>query len=61
MLVPFQDLEVKKMSNEDTNFTDHDVLEYVPENDLKTNATVIAAIVYQLVARPTKFPRKGED
>lgn len=43
-----------------THHTNMDVLEYVPEDDMKINATVIAALVYQIAMRDTKMPRKEE-
>jgi len=38
-----------------THHSNMEVLKYVPENDIKKNATVIAAIVYQLAMRPTRL------
>lgn len=41
-----------------THHTNLDALEYVPERDMKINATVIAALVYQIAQRDTRLPRK---
>ena len=41
-----------------THHTNLDVLEYVPERDMKINATVIAALVYQIAQLDERLPRK---
>lgn len=41
-----------------THHTNLDVLEYVPERDMKINATVIAALVYQIAQMEERLPRK---
>lgn len=41
-----------------THHTNLDVLEYVPEPDMKINATVIAAMVYQIAQLDERLPRK---
>lgn len=41
-----------------THHTNMDVLEYVPERDMKINATVIAALVYQIAQLDKLLPRK---
>lgn len=41
-----------------THHTNLDVLEYVPERDMKINATVIAALVYQIAQADTRLPRE---
>jgi hypothetical protein len=41
-----------------THHTNLDVLEYVPERDMKINATVIAALVYQIAQLDMRLPRK---
>ena len=41
-----------------THHTNLDVLEYVPERDMKINATVIAALVYQIAQMDARLPRK---
>jgi len=38
--------------------TNLDVLEYVPERDMMVNATVIAALVYQIAERDSRLPRE---
>ena len=42
-----------------THHTNLDVLEYVPERDMKINATVIAALVYQIAQFETRLPREN--
>ena len=39
--------------------TNLDVLEYVPERDMKINATVIAALVYQIAQEDLRLPREN--
>lgn len=41
-----------------THHTNLDVLEYVPERDMMINATVIAALVYQIAERDSLLPRE---
>ncbi|MBM1104541.1 M20/M25/M40 family metallo-hydrolase [Aurantibacter crassamenti] len=41
-----------------THHTNLDALEYVPERDMMINATVIAALVYQIAQRDTRLPRE---
>ncbi len=41
-----------------THHTNLDVLEYVPERDMKINATVIAALVYQIAQEDVRLPRE---
>lgn len=41
-----------------THHTNLDVLEYVPERDMMINATVIAALVYQIAERDARLPRE---
>ncbi|WP_432410535.1 M20/M25/M40 family metallo-hydrolase [Rasiella sp. SM2506] len=41
-----------------THHTNLDVLEYVPERDMMINATVLAALVYQIAERDTRLPRE---
>lgn len=41
-----------------THHTTLDHVDFVPENDLKTNAMLMAAMVYQLAMRDEKVPRK---
>ncbi|WP_373518734.1 M20/M25/M40 family metallo-hydrolase [Pricia sp.] len=41
-----------------THHTNLDALEYVPERDLMINATVIAALVYQIAEMDSRLPRK---
>lgn len=41
-----------------THHTNLDVLEYVPERDMMINATVIAALVYQIAERDQRLPRE---
>ncbi|WP_420580374.1 M20/M25/M40 family metallo-hydrolase [Reichenbachiella sp.] len=41
-----------------THHTNLDALEYVPERDMMINATVIAALVYQIAEREGMMPRK---
>tara|TARA_R110002096_G_scaffold219736_4_gene408236 strand:+ start:3824 stop:5377 length:1554 start_codon:yes stop_codon:yes gene_type:complete len=42
-----------------THHTNLDVLEYVPERDMKINATVIAALVYQIAQEDLRLPREN--
>jgi Zn-dependent M28 family amino/carboxypeptidase len=41
-----------------THHTNLDDLEYVPERDMMINATVIAALVYQIAERDLRLPRE---
>ncbi len=41
-----------------THHTNLDVLEYVPERDMMVNATVIAALVYQIAQLDERLPRE---
>jgi len=41
-----------------THHTNLDVLEYVPERDMMINATVIAALVYQIAQLDARLPRE---
>lgn len=41
-----------------THHTNLDALEYVPERDMMINATVLAALVYQVAQRDTMLPRE---
>ena len=41
-----------------THHTNLDVLEYVPERDMMVNATVIAALVYQIAQEDLRLPRE---
>lgn len=41
-----------------THHTNLDALEYVPERDMMINATVIAALVYQIAERDARLPRE---
>ncbi|SFN86767.1 Peptidase family M28 [Bizionia echini] len=41
-----------------THHTNLDALEYVPERDMKINATVIAALVFQIAERDLRLPRE---
>ncbi len=41
-----------------THHTNLDVLEAVNEDDLKTNAVIVAYFVYQTAMRDEKLPRK---
>ncbi len=41
-----------------THHTNLDVLEYVPERDMMVNATVIAALVYQIAQLDAQLPRE---
>ena len=41
-----------------THHTNLDVLEYVPERDMMVNATVIAALVYQIAQEDSRLPRE---
>lgn len=41
-----------------THHTNLDVLEYVPERDMMINATVIAALVYQIAEMDSRLPRE---
>jgi hypothetical protein len=42
-----------------THHTNLDVLEYVPERDMMINATVIAALVYQIAESDSRLPREN--
>jgi len=41
-----------------THHTNLDVLEYVPKRDMMINATVIAALVYQIAEKDSRLPRE---
>ena len=41
-----------------THHTNLDALEYVPERDMMINATVIAALVYQIAEKDSRLPRE---
>ena len=41
-----------------THHTISDVLEYVPERDMMINATVLAALVYQIAQEDVRLPRE---
>ena len=47
----FQIIQYKLNYQTVTHHTNLDVLEYVPERDMMINATVIAALVYQIAMR----------
>ena len=44
-----------RTTNHHTNL---DVLEYVPENDIKKNAVILAWTIYSIAERDEKLPRK---
>ena len=54
----FQIIQDPLNYNTVTHHTNVDVLEYVPERDMKINATVIAALVYQIAQLEERLPRK---
>ena len=41
-----------------THHTNMDALEYIPERDMMINATVIAALVYQIAELNSRLPRE---
>ena len=55
----FQIIQDPLNYNTVTHHTNLDVLEYVPERDMKINATVIAALVYQIAQFETRLPREN--
>ncbi len=54
----FQIIQDKLNYSTVTHHTNLDALEYVPERDMKINATVIAALVYQIAERNARLPRE---
>lgn len=54
----FQIIQDELNYNTVTHHTNLDVLEYVPERDMKINATVIAALVYQIAQMDERLPRE---
>ncbi len=54
----FQIIQDKLNYNTVTHHTNLDALEYVPERDMMINATVIAALVYQIAERESRLPRE---
>jgi hypothetical protein len=54
----FQIIQDPLNYNTVTHHTNLDVLEYVPERDMKINATVIAALVYQIAQLDERLPRE---
>lgn len=54
----FQIIQDPLNYNTVTHHTDLDVLEYVPERDMMINATVLAALVYQIAMMDNALPRK---
>lgn len=54
----FQIIQDKLNYQSVTHHTNMDVLEYVPERDMMINATVIAALVYQIAMKDSLMPRK---
>lgn len=54
----FQIIQDKLNYNTVTHHTNLDALEYVPERDMMINATVIAALVYQIAEKESRLPRK---
>ncbi|MEO9894389.1 M20/M25/M40 family metallo-hydrolase [Aurantibacter sp.] len=54
----FQIIQDKLNYSTVTHHTNLDALEYVPERDMKINATVIAALVYQIAQKETRMPRE---
>jgi len=55
----FQIIQDKLNYQTVTHHTNLDVLEYVPERDMMINATVIAALVYQIAMRDSRLPREN--
>lgn len=54
----FQIIQDELNYNTVTHHTNLDVLEYVPERDMMVNATVIAALVYQIAQLDERLPRE---
>ncbi|WP_445956950.1 M20/M25/M40 family metallo-hydrolase [Yeosuana sp.] len=54
----FQIIQDKLNYDTVTHHTNLDVLEYVPERDMMINATVIAALVYQIAEMDSRLPRE---
>tara|TARA_R110002049_G_scaffold178386_1_gene345573 strand:+ start:272 stop:1825 length:1554 start_codon:yes stop_codon:yes gene_type:complete len=54
----FQIIQDKLNYETITHHTNMDALEYVPERDMMINATVIAALVYQIAERDARLPRE---
>ncbi len=54
----FQIIQDKLNYSTVTHHTNLDALEYVPERDMMINATVIAALVYQIAERESRLPRE---
>jgi hypothetical protein len=54
----FQIIQDKLNYETVTHHTNMDALEYVPERDMMINATVIAALVYQIAERDARLPRE---
>jgi len=54
----FQIIQDKLNYKTVTHHTNLDVLEYVPKRDMMINATVIAALVYQIAEMDLRLPRK---
>lgn len=54
----FQIIQDKLNYSTVTHHTNLDVLEYVPKRDMMINATVIAALVYQIAENDSRLPRE---
>jgi carboxypeptidase Q len=54
----FQIIQDKLNYETVTHHTNLDALEYVPERDMMINATVIAALVYQIAEKDSRLPRE---
>ena len=54
----FQIIQDKLNYHTVTHHTNMDALEYVPERDMMINATVIAALVYQIAEKDSLLPRE---
>ena len=54
----FQIIQDKLNYSTVTHHTNLDALEYVPERDMIINATVIAALVYQIAQEDSRLPRE---
>ncbi|MGB5358080.1 MAG: M20/M25/M40 family metallo-hydrolase [Eudoraea sp.] len=54
----FQIIQDKLNYQTVTHHTNLDALEYVPERDMMINATVIAALVYQIAEQESRLPRE---
>ncbi len=54
----FQIIQDKLNYSTVTHHTNLDTLEYVPERDMMINATVIAALVYQIAEKDSRLPRE---